>query len=170
MNLTIDPVRADFVAIARGIDIRETMSIEEVRAIHDAMDRFAVLIFHDQPLRNDRQVAFSVQLGPLQPAVGNNVTPQHERRLDANFSDVSNLDGQNRIQGRDDRARLFGFGNRLWHSAASYRAVPAKYSILSAHALPQTGGNTEFADMRAAYDTLDEKSQRMLEGLIAEHS
>ena len=130
-----------------------------------------MLIFHYQPIDNDQQVAFSKQLGRLQPAVGNNITPQKERRLNADFSDVSNLNRNSQIMDRYDRGRLFGFGNRLWHSDASFRAVPAKYSILSARALPDGGGaNTEFADMRAAYDALNEDTKQRLEGLVAEHS
>ena len=71
---------------------------------------------------------------------------------------------------RDDRRRLFGLGNRLWHSDSSFKAVPAKYSLLSARRIPSAGGNTEFADMRAAYDALDEETKAECEGLICEHS
>ncbi len=170
MALTIEPVRGDFVAVVAGIDLRRTLSDDQVEQLHEAMDRFAVLVFHDQPIDDEQQLAFSQQLGPIQPAVGNNVTPQAQRRLEASFSDVSNLDRESRIQARDDRARLFGFGNRLWHSDASFRSIPARYSILSARALPRSGGDTEFADMRAAYDSLDEPTRQMLDGLVAEHS
>ena len=72
---------------------------------------------------------------------------------------------------RDSRTRLFNLGNCLWHSDSSYRAVPAKYSLLSARAVPAgEGGNTEFADMRAAYDALDETTQREVDDLVCEHS
>jgi alpha-ketoglutarate-dependent 2,4-dichlorophenoxyacetate dioxygenase len=170
MSLTIEPVNPDFVGVVRDVDLSTPLSAGQVDAIHRAMDHYAVLVFHDQPIDNDQQVAFSKQLGRLQPAVGNNITPQHERRLNADFSDVSNLNGSGGILDRYDRGRLFGFGNQLWHSDASFRAIPAKYSILSAHALPDAGGNTEFADMRAAYDALDEATRQKLEGLVAEHS
>lgn len=170
MSLTIAPVSPEFVAVASGIDLRKPLADDTVRSIHHALDCFGVLIFHDQNISNQQQIAFSRQLGPLQPAVGNNVTPQHERRLSADFSDVSNLDRENAILDRNDRGRLFGFGNRLWHSDASFRAVPAKYSLLAAHTLPSAGGNTEFADMRAAYDALDDATKKKLRGLVAEHS
>ncbi len=170
MTLTIEPIHADFVGVASGVDLRKPLSADDVNAIHRGMDHYAVLIFHYQRINNDQQVAFSKQLGRLQPAVGNNVTPQKDRRLSADFSDVSNLDGKSCILDRHDRGRLFGFGNRLWHSDASFRVIPAKYSILSARAVPSVGGNTEFADMRAAYDALDEETKKKLDGLVAEHS
>jgi alpha-ketoglutarate-dependent 2,4-dichlorophenoxyacetate dioxygenase len=170
MSFTIEPINADFVAVAAGVDLTQPLSAADVQAIHSAMDHYAVLIFHHQPLANEQQLAFTRQLGRLQPAVGNNVIAQKDRRLNADFSDVSNLNGSSRIFDRYDRGRLFGFGNRLWHSDASFRKIPAKYSILSARALPDAGGNTEFADMRAAWDALDKATQQQLEGLVAEHS
>lgn len=170
MNLTIKALKPDFVAVVSDIDLRQPLSETEIQLIHNAMDKYAVLIFPEQAINNEQQVAFSQQLGRLQPAVGNNITPQKDRRLSADFSDVSNLNGNSQIYDRYDRARLFGFGNNLWHSDASYRAVPAKYSILSARVLPDAGGNTEFADMRAAYDALDEKTKQQIEELVVEHS
>ena len=86
------------------------------------------------------------------------------------LSDISNLDQKNRIMARDDRRRLFGLGNLLWHSDSSFKTVPAKYSLLSARVIPPKGGNTEFADMRAAYDTLDEETKHQVHDLICEHS
>jgi alpha-ketoglutarate-dependent 2,4-dichlorophenoxyacetate dioxygenase len=170
MTLTIEPVKPDFVAVAAGVDLRQPLADTDVDAVHHAMDSYGVLIFPAQPVDNDQQLAFTKQLGRLQPAVGNNVTPQQERRLNADFSDVSNLNGSSRILDRYDRGRLFGFGNRLWHTDASFRTIPAKYSILTAHVLPAAGGNTEFADMRAAWDALDETTQQQLESLVAGHS
>jgi alpha-ketoglutarate-dependent 2,4-dichlorophenoxyacetate dioxygenase len=170
LNATIEPVHPEFVGIATGIDARRPLGPDVVQTIHDGMDRYAVLILPGQAIDDDQQAALSRQLGPLQPAVGNNVTPQKYRRLGVDFSDVSNLDGRGAIFDRHDRARQFAFGNRLWHTDASYRAVPAKYSLLSARAVPGAGGDTEFADMRAAYDALDGHTRAELEGLVAEHA
>jgi alpha-ketoglutarate-dependent 2,4-dichlorophenoxyacetate dioxygenase len=83
---------------------------------------------------------------------------------------VSNLDQAGEKLARDDRRRLFNLGNRLWHSDSSFRATPAKYSLLSARLVPAEGGNTEFADMRAAYDALDDATKAEIEDLICEHS
>ena len=86
------------------------------------------------------------------------------------FADVSNLDKDDKTFARDDRRRLFGIGNRLWHSDSSFKVIPAKYSLLHACSLPSKGGNTEFADMRAAYDALDDETRAEVEGLVCEHS
>ena len=86
------------------------------------------------------------------------------------MSDISNLDRDGRMLARDDRRRAFNLGNQLWHSDSSFKAVPAKYSLLSARVIPSSGGNTEFADMRAAYDALDDDTKAEIEPLISEHS
>jgi alpha-ketoglutarate-dependent 2,4-dichlorophenoxyacetate dioxygenase len=83
---------------------------------------------------------------------------------------VSNLDKNHEVFARDDRRRLFAIGNRLWHSDSSFKRVPAKYSILHARRIPSKGGNTEFADMRAAYDALDDDTKNQIEELVCEHS
>ena len=83
---------------------------------------------------------------------------------------MSNLDKNNKPFARDDRRRLFAIGNRLWHSDSSFKVVPAKYSLLHARSIPSKGGNTEFADMRAAYDALDEEMRAQVEDLVCEHS
>ena len=85
-------------------------------------------------------------------------------------NDISNVDKDNKVVARDDRRRLFGLGNQLWHSDSSFKEVPAKYSLLSARIIPRQDGNTEFADMRAAYDALDEKTRREVHDLICRHS
>src|SRR5207253_3382689 len=95
---------------------------------------------------------------------------QEKRRLAEGMNDVSNLGKDNKPLARDDRKRLFNLGNRLWHSDSSFRAIPAKFSILSARIVPRTGGNTEFADMRAAYDALDAATKAEIEDLVCEHS
>ncbi|HUB50458.1 MAG TPA: TauD/TfdA family dioxygenase, partial [Acetobacteraceae bacterium] len=92
------------------------------------------------------------------------------RGLPDEVNDISNLDRNNQVMARDDRKRLFSLGNRLWHSDSSFKAVPAKYSLLSARVIPAAGGNTEFADMRAAYDALDDDTKAECESLICEHS
>ncbi|MDP1751792.1 MAG: TauD/TfdA family dioxygenase, partial [Reyranella sp.] len=93
-----------------------------------------------------------------------------DRRVSMDLNDISNLDKHGEVLPRDDRRRLFGLGNQLWHSDSSFKDVPAKYSLLSARKIPPTGGNTEFADMRAAYDALDEATKREVHGLICAHS
>ncbi|MBL0899980.1 MAG: TauD/TfdA family dioxygenase [Reyranella sp.] len=166
----IDPAaRAFFAGEVSGIDLMRRLGDAEVAAIHAGMDEFGVLVFHDQDLTDEQQLAFSRQLGPLETATGDIAAPE-ERRLGMDLNDISNLDKHGKVVARDDRRRLFSLGNLLWHSDSSFKAVPAKYSLLSARTIPSEGGNTEFADMRAAYDALDEATKREVQDLVCLHS
>jgi alpha-ketoglutarate-dependent 2,4-dichlorophenoxyacetate dioxygenase len=165
-----DPVNRPFFAgEVSGVDWRQVPSPAEAEAIHRGMDQFGVLVFRDQDITDEQQVAFSRALGPLESATGDIAKPE-ERRLSMDVNDISNVDKDNKVVARDDRRRLFGLGNQLWHSDSSFKDVPAKYSILSARVIPGEGGNTEFADMRAAYDALDEATKREVQDLICRHS
>ncbi|HEY1247272.1 MAG TPA: TauD/TfdA family dioxygenase [Hyphomicrobiaceae bacterium] len=170
MPIDIREIGPGFVGEVSGVDLTTPASAEGVAAIEAGMDRYAVLVFRDQKLTDDEQMAFSRNFGALERAVGSNVTKLEDRRLDLNMADVSNLDRQQKPHARDSRQRLFNLGNMLWHSDSSFRAVPAKYSLLSARCVNPKGGDTEFADMRAAYDALDEETQREIEDHVCEHS
>ena len=166
----IDPVnRAFFAGEVSGIDLTRPLSDAEVAAIHAGMDQFGVLVFHDQRLDDESQLAFSRQLGPLEQATGD-IMPPEQRRMSMDLNDISNLDVNGNVLARDDRRRLFSLGNLLWHSDSSFKDVPAKYSLLSARTIPAAGGNTEFADMRAAYDALDDATKREVHDLVCRHS
>src|SRR5689334_14856577 len=145
-----------FAAEVDGLDLRKPLTSEQAAAIHAGMDEHAVLVFHEQYLDDAEQLAFSRSLGELEHAIGTSLRAPDEYRLPTTFADVSNLDKNHEVFARDDRRRLFAIGNRLWHSDSSFKRVPAKYSILHARRIPSKGGNTEFADMRAAYDALDD--------------
>ena len=159
-----------FAAEVEGIDLTKPLSPDEVAAIHAGMDRYAVLVFHDQSLDDGQQLAFTRSLGDIEHAIGTSLRSADQLRLPTTFADVSNLDKDNKTFARDDRRRLFGIGNRLWHSDSSFKAVPAKYSLLHARSIPSKGGNTEFAYMVAAYDALDPETKIEVAGLICEHS
>jgi alpha-ketoglutarate-dependent 2,4-dichlorophenoxyacetate dioxygenase len=159
-----------FAAEVEGIDLSQPLSPDEVTAIHAGMDTYAVLVFHDQKIDDAQQLAFTRSLGEIEHAIGTSLRAPDEYRLPTTFADVSNLDQDNRIFARDDRRRLFGLGNRLWHSDSSFKAVPAKYSLLHAISVPSRGGNTEFAYMPAGYDALDAETKAEVEDLICEHS
>jgi uncharacterized protein (TIGR02118 family) len=166
----IDPVsRPFFAGEVSGIDITQALPPNDVAAISAGLDQYGVLVFHDQHFADDTQLAFSRNFGALEQATGD-IAQGHERRLSLDVNDISNLDKDNRLLARNDRRRLFGLGNRLWHSDSSFKAVPAKYSLLSARRIPSGGGNTEFADMRAAYDALDDEIKAECQTLICEHS
>ncbi len=165
-----DPVaRPFFAGEVSGIDMTRPLSHAEAAAISAGMDQFGVLVFHDQHFTDETQLAFSRNFGGLEQATGD-IAQGSERRLSMDVNDISNLNKNNEILARDDRRRLFGLGNRLWHSDSSFKAVSAKYSLLSARRIPSAGGNTEFADMRAAYDALDDETKAECENLICEHS
>ena len=168
MAITIRQVGPCFAGEVDGIDLATPLTPEEVAAIHAGMDRYAVLVFHGRPVTPDQHMAFTLALGPIEHAIGTGLRENY--RLPTVFADVSNLDTNQQVFERDNRTRLFGLGNRLWHSDSSFKPIPAKYSLLHAYRIPSRGGNTEFADMRAAYDALDEETRAICEGLICEHS
>jgi len=164
------PIGHEFAAEVEGVDLRAPIDVAAAAAIHAAMDRHAVLVFHDQPLTDEQQIAFTKSLGKIELNTANNVTRLDQRRLSIEMSDISNLDQHNNMLASDDRRRAFNLGNRLWHTDSSFKAVPGKYSLLSARIVPPAGGNTEFADMRAAYDALDSTTKTEIEDLLTEHS
>ena len=164
-----NPAAPNFVGELSGIDPTKPLAPQQISAIEAGMARFAVLILRNQPLTDDQQIAFSRYFGPLEDATGDLVQGE-ARRLPMALNDISNLDRDGRIRARDDRARLFGLGNRLWHSDSSFKPIPARFSLLSARTIPATGGNTEFADMRAAWDTLDRATQSEIRDLVTHHS
>jgi alpha-ketoglutarate-dependent 2,4-dichlorophenoxyacetate dioxygenase len=170
MTIAIRQIHPVFVGEVSGIDVSRPLSREEVAALEAGMDRFAVLVFHDQRLTDEQQMAFSRNFGALEDARGGNITKPEERRLQVGMNDVSNLGRDGAPMARDSRQRLFNLGNMLWHSDSSFRPVPAKYSLLSARIVNPAGGNTEFADMRAAWDALDAGTQAEIEDLVCEHS
>ncbi len=159
-----------FVGEVAGIDTTQDLSADDVSAIQAAADRYAVLVFRDQRLTDEQQLTFSRHFGELEETRGTGISKPGEQRLHPAFADVSNLDKDNRLLARDNRRRLYSLGNMLWHSDSSFKAVAAKYSILSGRVVATRGGDTEFADMRSAYDALDEATKAECEGLICEHS
>jgi alpha-ketoglutarate-dependent 2,4-dichlorophenoxyacetate dioxygenase len=170
MSLSIRQIHPVFVGEVSGLDIAQPLSPDDVAAIDAGMDRYAVLVFHDQKITDEQQMAFSRQLGPLENARGGNITKPEDRRLTVGMNDVSNLGKDGLLLERDSRQRAFNIGNMLWHSDSSYRVIPAKYSLLSARVVNPKGGNTEYADMRAAYDALDADTKAEIEDLVCEHS
>jgi alpha-ketoglutarate-dependent 2,4-dichlorophenoxyacetate dioxygenase len=127
-------------------------------------------VYPDQRITDEQQMAFARNFGQLEDSRGGNITRAQDRRLDSGMNDVSNLAKDGSILERESRQRLFNIGNMLWHSDSSFRPIPAKYSILSARTVNPVGGNTEYADMRAAYDALDDKARAEIEDMICEHS
>jgi alpha-ketoglutarate-dependent 2,4-dichlorophenoxyacetate dioxygenase len=173
MPINIRPVHPVFAGEVTGIDICQKLSREQVAAIEAGMDQYAVLTFPDQPLTDEQQCVFSANFGELEVTLaGQMAKPEHRRFGDRlELGDISNLDGNSdRLRARDDSRRMYALANRLWHSDASFRAIGAGYTLLHSRVVPTKGANTEFADMRAAYDALDDATKAQAEDLLTEHS
>src|SRR5438477_5442438 len=146
MTIKAEPLTRHIGGRMTGIDVRKTLTQDEVAAIERAMDEHAVLVLPGQDISDVQQLAFTRNFGPLEEGA-NSGARDAELRLPVVFADVSNLDKQGRIAERNNKKRMAALGNRLWHTDASFRVVPARYSILSGRIVPGEGPDTEFADM-----------------------
>ena len=167
--MRVTPLHPHLGARADGIDLRSPLTAESRAAIEAAIDRHAVLVFPGQDLDDDQQMAFGGAFGPVEHTRAT-VDAQRHRLKHAQMNDISNLDLNGEILKADDRRRMFNLGNRLWHSDSSFKRTPAKYSLLHARSIPPEGGETEFADMRAAWDALPQKMRVKLKDLVCWHS
>ena len=139
------------------------LSDDQWQGIENAFHRYAVLVFPKANLTEDEHIAFSRRFGPLERTLSKRTQRQE-------ISLLSNVAGDGRIAKPDDALGLFLKGNRYWHTDSSFKKVAAKASLLRALEVPDSGGDTEWADMRAAWDALDRTTQARLEGLVAVHS
>jgi alpha-ketoglutarate-dependent 2,4-dichlorophenoxyacetate dioxygenase len=172
MAIRTRPVGPSFAAELDGVDLSRPVDGATVDAIWSAIDRYAVVIFRDQLLADAELRDFAARFGPLE--IGRAAARGGRRRLAIpQIGDISNLDEDNNVRRMDDRRRLDSLGNRLWHTDASYMPVPVVLGMLHAVALPPPSpfgnGETEFADMRAAYDTLPDSTKQAVDDLVIEH-
>ena len=171
MSITVKPVTPDFVAEISGLALAQPLKAADRDAIEAVINRYSIVVFRGQTLTDDQQVAFARNFGPIQPAAQKARHTGVKHRLPGtDVADISNLDGDSKVLTPDSKRRLDWLANRLWHTDASFRAVPAALSMLYAHVVPDEGGETEFADLRAAYDALLQKTRDQIEPMIAEHS
>ena len=168
MTLQLKPLHPLFVAEASGIDLTQPLLPQDVRDINAAMNQHAVLVWRGQPLTAQQQLSFTQSFGPLDIGL-KRVFKRPERLEDERLIDISNLDAQGNVAGRESPKNLSNFANQLWHSDSSFMNPRAAYSMLHALVIPSWGGNTEFADLRAAYDALPERTQAEIAHLSAEH-
>jgi alpha-ketoglutarate-dependent 2,4-dichlorophenoxyacetate dioxygenase len=169
MAISIYPVTPSFAAEIGDVDLSRPIDSPNLLAIKQAFAKYAVLIFPDQHLSQGQHLDFARHFGPLEATIGA-YRKDAPLRLPQELTDVSNLDSANEIWEKESRRRLFQLGARLWHTDNSFKRLPARASLLYAHAIPPIGGHTEFADERAAYDALPAEMKRRLETLVAEHS
>jgi len=169
MAIAVFPMTASFAAEIGDVDLSRPLPPAEVASIKQAFWDYAVLIFPGQELSEEQHVNFSRYFGPLETSIAA-LNPDAKLRLRTDLADISNLDAQSEIWGEKSRVRMLQLANRLWHTDSSFKYLPARASLLYARTIPPIGGHTEFADLRAAYDALDEGLKRRLEGLLAEHA
>jgi alpha-ketoglutarate-dependent 2,4-dichlorophenoxyacetate dioxygenase len=167
---SLRPLQERFAAEVTGVEVRSVHNSSELELIREAMDRFAVLAFRGQPLSDAEHLAFAERFdGKLHTRTGAAVLRKNRFGNEA-LSDISNVDENGELMQAGDRRRMYGLGNRLWHTDASFEDPPGRYSMLHARVIPEVDADTEFADMRAAYDELDGATKAKLEGLKVHHS
>ncbi|MDH3738250.1 MAG: TauD/TfdA family dioxygenase, partial [Alphaproteobacteria bacterium] len=169
MSFSVHPITPTFAAEIGDLDVSAPLGDAEFEKLEAVFDTYSVLVFPGQALSDDAQMDFSARFGPLETTI-QKFRKGVKLRLGPKFADVSNLGADNEVLPEDSERRLFNSGNRLWHTDSSFRLVPAKCSLLYANSIPPVGGQTEFADLRAAYDALPKTTKARLDGLVAEHS
>ena len=170
MALTFRKLHSHFAAEVSPVDLRRVHDPETLAAIRGGMDEYAVLVFREQPFTDGEQLDFAQRLdGVLHTKLGISALQKNRLGNEA-LGDISNLDENGEIMKSDNRRRMYGLGNRLWHTDASFQDPAGRYSMLSAKVVPPVDADTEYADMRAAYDALPEDEKARLEGLRVHHS
>ena len=168
-SFTCNPLHPLFAAEVEGVNLRDAIDESFAAEIEAAMDRYAVLVFRGQVLDESQQMALTRALGPVDMGLLKVLQPR-SRFKETGMIDISNVDLDSRIRDRDDPKLVAMLANQLWHSDSSFTQPPAKYSLLLACVVTGQGGESEFADMRAACDALPQDLAAEVEGLVAEHS
>ncbi len=168
-HLRVAPLHPIFGARIDGLDLAAPLPDGLITEIEAAIDRFAVLVIPGQHLDDHQQFAFASRFGPIEGATSG-VKQRGNRLAIKEMNDISNLGEDGNILPAGDRNRMYALGNLLWHSDSSFKPAPAKYSMLHARVIPPEGGDTEFADMRAAWDELPAKMKETVKDLICDHS
>jgi alpha-ketoglutarate-dependent 2,4-dichlorophenoxyacetate dioxygenase len=167
MTISIRQLHPLFVGEVDGVDLSRPLDTDTASTLNDAINRYSVLVFHGQSLDDNQLLALGRTFGPVAPPRNHRAG---QRLQHAEIADISNLNAKNEVRSRDDTKRLDGLGNQLWHSDASFRPISGALSMLHAHIVPPVGGDTQFADLRAAYDALDDDTKTLIDGLSTEHS
>ncbi len=170
MALSIKPLHPLFAGEVEGLDLRKVEDPATLAALRSAMDQYAVLVFRDQPFTNEEQLAFAERFdGTLHAKTSVSVLSKNRFGNEA-LTDISNVGADGKVLPANDRLRMSILSNRLWHTDASFVDPAGRYSLLSARVIPPVRNDTEFADMRAAYDDLDDETKACIEGLNVHHS
>lgn len=164
VSLIIEPLSQSFVARVREIDLSKPLSPDEIKAVEYAIWKYGVLYFPNQPITLDQQVAFASGFGPLDTGLQTKLMNKTATRLNNDaVTDISNVDACGDVAARTHKMTLLNVGNAFWHTDSSYEHRPFRYSILAAVTAVSWGGHTQFADLRDAYDSLDERTKNLIE-------
>ena len=169
MTLEIRPLHSLFGAEISGVDISKPLDAETVSALREAIGTYAIVLFRGQTLIDESHMRFAKSFGELEISLNAIRKGNRAEGISAVISDITNLDAENNVRGLNDRRRLFALGNRLWHTDSSFRRVPAALSMFYARQIPPRDGETEFADMRAGYDSFPDELKVRLSGMVAVH-
>lgn len=168
--ISFTPLHPTFMAQASDIDLSTLTDESALATIRGAMAQYGVLVFKGQKLTGQQQVAFAQRLdGQLHRKTSAAVLGKN-RYGDEAITDISNVSGDGDILSAEDRRRINGISNRIWHTDASFESPAGRYSMLYARTIPPVRADTEFADMRTAYEKLDAQTKELIEGLEAHHS
>jgi alpha-ketoglutarate-dependent 2,4-dichlorophenoxyacetate dioxygenase len=166
MGILVHERRPGFVATVENVDLARPLDDGTFAEIRDAFHRYAVLVFPGQAIDDEAQIAVSLRFGALETSIRKHRKRSVER---PEISDISNIDERHAILDPDDERAIYNAGNRMWHSDSSFKPVPATASLLHAREVPLEGGETEYADLRAAWDALPDWRREGLEELVAVH-
>lgn len=170
MSIRFRPLHEGFAAEAEAGDLRQIHDRATLEELRHGMDRHGVLVFRNQPFTDAEQLAFAERFdGTVQSLIASTAVGKNRLGNDK-LADISNIDQNGRLYDRDDRRRMYSLANRLWHTDSSFRQPAGRYSMLSARVIPAVSADTEFADMRAAWDALDSETQQQVEALRVHHS
>lgn len=172
MSITVQPIKPSFGATVLGANLSNKLSESDFEVLHKALDDYLVLVFPGQnTLTSEQQTAFGARFGPLDESAMTSLRKDLSRPMqNASYGEVSNVDEEGKIWSSTSRRRLFLLANQLWHSDTSYKTIPTKVTLLWGKEVTLTGGETEFADMCAAWEALPRDMQKRLIGLKAVHS
>ena len=169
MAIEFKPLQGLFAAEASGVDLAKPLAPGQVREIVAGMDKYAVLVFRGQKLGEDEQIAYAKQFGTLDMGLRKLRKSEAHRFKHAELIDLSNTQADGKLVSRDDPKLFSNIANQLWHSDSSFQKPAARYSMLHSVVVPPKGGETEYADLRSAYDALPEDVKQEIAGLEAEH-
>jgi len=167
MTIALEPVHPRFGARVTGVQLAAPLDDVTFKTIFEAFNEYSVLVFPDQRLSDEQQIAFSRRFGPLEETISSiannpNIAPQ--------ISFLANIDPDGNLIDPTDKRMVYHSANQMWHTDSSFKRVPALASALSGREVPPEGGETEFASMRVAYERLPDDLKQWLERQVAIHS